>query len=403
MFGLFSKREQVTRALVVDIGSASVGVGVAELHDDGKPIMCATARANMRLREEIKFKDFYLAMLDALSEALEQLKKMEGASVGSVKQVHLTFASPWYNAEARTIQYTKETPFRFNRKLLNSLLEKDLKIFQKEFDAKKQVEEGDKLLMLDRSIIDLRLNGYPTKHEEADSVHEVEATVFISLMSKRVRDAVVKRIKDVCGTSRYTLQSFPMVLYASIRDMMAVGDDFVLADVGGEVTDVVFVHDTVPERTYSLPLGHNTLVRHLASRLGTSLEHAQSSLTMFADKKIDPSEEENIKGAIQDVLNKFRESLAEIVAEQAQDFMLPPLVFATIDEGPMKWLKAGMGVSTIESLTIDAYTVTPIVLSGAILDNYIKYNRGVRRDTFLALESYFLEKIIYLDDFMERE
>lgn len=401
MFGLFNSRDKDTRALIVDIGSGSVGASIVDLVHDDRPVVHRTARTEMRLREDIHFKDFYLAMLEALRTTLELLKKGDAnktVPIGSVKHVHLTFASPWYSAEARTIQYRQKTSFRFSRSFLKKLLAEDLEHFRAEFDAHKQVEDDDTLLLLDQAVIDVRLNGYSTEQIEADSVHEAEATVFVSLMSEKVRDAVKKVVGEVCGTSRYTLQSFPMVLYTAVRDMMVIGDDFVLVDIGGEVTDIVFVHDSVPERTYSIPLGHNTIVRHVAGVLGTSLLQGRSALDMLAKGTLDTEAAEHMKVAIGEVMAKFRGALGEIVSEQAREFMLPERVFLTIDTAPVEWLYAHLGSRTLGRMTIDSYTTQPIMLTDTLLAGYVEHIRGIRRDTFLSLEAIFLQKILYLKD-----
>ena len=113
----FGGKEKKELALIIDIGSASVGAAIAVLSREGKPTIFTTIREDMVFQEDLDIARFRTSMRDALAKALRTLERLlpdvlkkTGGSPPS--RVYVTFSSPWHASETRTISSVQDKPFR---------------------------------------------------------------------------------------------------------------------------------------------------------------------------------------------------------------------------------------------------------------------------------------------------
>ena len=125
IFGGTKHKEEL--ALVFDIGSSSVGGALFIMQKNNVPQIIFSIREPIVLEKEISFDRFLnLAMQSLLMVA----SKISTQGLGAPKKIFCVLSSPWYASQTRAIVLKKNAPFIFNSKLADSLIEKEIKLFE---------------------------------------------------------------------------------------------------------------------------------------------------------------------------------------------------------------------------------------------------------------------------------
>ncbi len=195
-------------------------------------------------------------------------------------------------------------------------------------------------------------------------------------------------------TENIKFSSFAMNTFALARDMFVEKEDFVLIDIGGEVTDLSLIRKEVLRESISFPIGPNFMIRGIALEMKCSLDQAKSYLSLYkdghAEAKIAKKLEDVISGLKADWLKSFQESLANI----SNDISIPATIFITVDQE-----LAGFFSEIIKSEQFSQYTLTEskfevIFLGVQALHGNATFTEDVTRDSFLIMESIYINRYL---------
>src|SRR3989344_7958925 len=93
-----TKKHEHGRALLVDIGSASIGAAIARFSKEQKPLLEITTRNDIVFQENLNFKRFVSATTEALTKTLNQIQKRSSARPD---HIHCVLSSPWFVSQTR--------------------------------------------------------------------------------------------------------------------------------------------------------------------------------------------------------------------------------------------------------------------------------------------------------------
>ncbi len=141
------------------------------------------------------------------------------------------------------------------------------------------------------------LNGYQTSKPYGKQTKSIEISIFLSMISKEVETKTRKVLEKIFHSHTIAFHSFALTSFSAIRDIFHSEEDFLLVDVGGEVTDVSLVRRGILLETVSFPTGKNFLLRSVVLDLNTIPEEAHTLIRMFLDNK-----ESKESGKLQKVL-----------------------------------------------------------------------------------------------------
>jgi hypothetical protein len=390
--GIFwGTKEKEELALVFDIGSASIGGSLFLIQKSNAPKIIYSVREPITLEKEISFDRFFSLTLKSLETVANKICL---TGLGAPKKVFCVLASPWYASQTRTIIFKKNTPFIFNQKLADTLLQKDIKLFEEE-SSKKYIDSKNRILPIELKTMQIILNGYSVSEPLDQKATELEMTVFISMSGEQV----LERIKDIIGKHFYSrnikFSSFAMASFAVVRDLFHDQDNFLLMDIGGEVTDISMIKKDILRSSISFSLGKNFLIRGIASTLDCSINEAISYISLYKNGHIADSSLVKIEPIINKLkmewLTKFQESLVNL----SNDISIPATIFLTVDQD-----LADFFTETIKSEQFNQYTLTEskfqiILLGNQTLEEIVSFKSGTLRDSFLTIDSIYINRFIY--------
>ena len=389
--GIFSRsKEKDKLAAVFDIGSSSVGAALFFMQKSGFPKIVFSIREPIILEEKFSIDRFLFLAVKSLEVVLDKVSK---AGLGAPSLIFCVLCSPWYASQVRTIKLEKNAPFLFTSKLADSLTEKEVSLFEEEHLAE-YTSVGSKVRVIELKNIKTMLNGYGTAKPINQKAKELEMTIFISISPEQILGEIEKSIYLHFNHRTIKFLPFVMTSFAVTRDMFMNEENFLLIDIGGEVTDISMIKKDTLRESVSFPIGHNFIIRGTASALNCSLNEAKSFISLYKNGHADDSTNQKLEPIIiklkAEWLGCFQESLQNL----SNDISIPATVFITVDQDMVDFFS-----ETIKTEQFNQYTLTEskfkvIFLNTSALHGVAVFEENIVRDPFLILESIYINRFL---------
>ena len=130
--GGFSKDIKDGLAVILDIGSGSVGGALVSFSENKKPKILFSVRKPIIFQNDFKFERFLSSMLKAADQVLEEISK---AKQGKPKQVFCILAAPWYVSQARNIISEDKKTFTVTTKRVDDLITHEVESLKENFNT----------------------------------------------------------------------------------------------------------------------------------------------------------------------------------------------------------------------------------------------------------------------------
>lgn len=330
MFSIFSRSDRPEPVVLIHIGSASVGVALAEI---GGPIPSVhfTARGMLPFQDRLDYDRFFEATFTTLESLLKSLTT-EGVAdftkskgyAPHITKVGLVLSSTWYVSKTLVLSEVKDKQFRVTSEVLRDLAASGRKAFETEIRAGTYPHIGTDAVVLEESLVDASLNGYSTHDPLQKMTKDLKVSLLVSLMSASFSDRVFETIDRVM--SGYTLHphSYGLTAYSIIRDLFPEEKSFLIVDIDGELTDVAVVKDEVLSESISFPCGKHSVLRCLGDDLGPVETRA---------KLLERTTLKNVKKARDEWLAQYTAAIGSL----AEHVAIPNRVFISGNSDVLPW------------------------------------------------------------------
>lgn len=389
VFSFFTRLKQdESLALLVDIGSASVGAALARLEPGKAPHILSTAREDIPFQETLSSARFLSGMLHALERALKKLQT-QNKGYGVPSHTFCTFSSPWLMLKNRKLRISRTGSFQVTEKNLNAFLDEDIELLKGEL---KGTLPPTDIEIIEKKIIEIKLNGYEIKNPYGQMTHQVEALAIVSLSSKRVIAGVERIIGRYFHAPSVSFGSFPVAAFSTIRDMFPMEKNFLLVDITGETTDISLVVDDLLGGTTSFSRGKNFFVREISAGEHTLHAEAVTLLGMFLRDALEGKKRDNIGSIVAQSKDKWVSHFEKSLASFTNIGPLPRKVFFTAD-ADMAGFFTGL-INTIRPESLMGEGFETLYLDQLIMTKFVTFESEVVRDPFIVVEALVAGKLI---------
>ncbi len=385
----FSKKTLDTSSiLLVDVGSASVGVARAQLAPRSSPVILDTTRHDIPFQESLSSSRFIIAMNRALENALKDIKTKNKEPI-TPAHIFCALSSPWFILKSRRISLLDEDGVLVTEKLIEKLLDDDTEKLKTELSG---TLPSDDIAVIERKVIKIRLNGYEIKDFYGKKTTELEIESVVSLSSRRAIETIKRLLSHFSFGSQIHFTAFPLAAFSAIRDMFPKEQNFLFLDITGEATDIsLIVRDAVKE-TMLFSRGKNFFMREISNTKKTSHEEAVSLFSLYLRDELGANEKQAVENIINHCRNEWRERF-----EKALDVPLLSLtpvrkVFFTADADSRKLFEEL--ITSAHARVLDKNGCEVCYLDYATLATFVTFASGVTRDPFLMLEALFAKKML---------
>ena len=388
---IFKNRQKKQElVLIFDVGSSSVGGALVLMSKANFPKIIYSKRESIKLGKAVDFNDLSEATLKSLEKIANTISV---AGLGSPDKIFCILSSPWYMSETRNIILSKNTPFIFSKKFADSLIKKEVNIFEQEC-KKKYVAGNSEIVPIELKNIKITLNGYDTQKPLNQKATLLNMSIFVSASEKKILESIKETIGRYFYSKDMKFSSFVMSSFSSVCSTFINQKDFLLVDIGGEITDISMIKDDVLHSSISFPLGENFLIRGVSSILDCSLEEAIPLISLYKNEHMSDSSLNKIEPIIKKLrnewLSKFQESLSNI----SNDISVPATVLLTVSQEFSDFF-----TETIKSEQFSQYILTEskfnvIFLGNQAFNGMVTFSENTLRDPVLVIDSIYVNRLL---------
>lgn len=387
--GIFSKsKEKKELTIVFDVGSSSVGGAVFLIQKSGVPKIIYSIRESIPLEDSVDFD----RLLSLTSKTLETVaNKIDMMRLGAPKKVSCVLSSLWYVSQTRTIRLEKNTLFTFTLKLADSLIQKEVALFKEEHSNK---DYNVTVQQIELKNMQTKLNGYVVSNPLGKKAKELEMTIFISMSPKQIIEKFEQAIGGYFHPSNLNFSSFAMTSFVIARDTFASQKDFLLVDIGGEVTDISLIKNNVLCESISFPMGKNFLLRGMAAKLKNSLSEAKSLVSLYKDNHADEVTEKRLKLVINKLRLEWLENFQESLSNLSDSVSVPSVIFMTADQDLADFFSETIKIEQANQYALTEQKFKVVLLGTKVLHGFAILEKNVVRDPSLIIESIYINSFL---------
>jgi hypothetical protein len=389
---LFSKKSETDAELIFDIGSKSVGGGIFERQAKGGTKLLYAAREPIAFQNELTGDVLLATMLRSFSNLLLHLEKyginhLRTASGQKyrIRSATIVISSPWHSSETKMIQLNFDKPTVITKAFVSEIIVKEEKDFEN--SVEKSIQNHPDFCVLERKIMEIRLNGYTTAVPYGKETQNIEIRLFNSVASVKMLERIESLIVHYFHIDNFIFHTFSVASYVSIRDAFRGIEDFLIVQIGGEVTDVVIAKNGTLTETISFPFGHNGLLRVLdkicAGHPQCSLE---ALLTLHETAGITTTDKQKVESALSETKKLWWKHFNQAVSNFSQNAYLPEMVFLFEESPYSTFFETVLSEANPDKLAAGSSSLTIKVVGRDVLK---KIEGNVIHDPILAMETEF--------------
>jgi len=385
--GIFSSHKPKI-AIVVDIGSSSVGAAAVLLSSGYKPKVFYSVREEMIFQKNFSFERFASSMLKTLGKVLTDISVVKLPD-HSGKTFSCFLSSPWYASQTIILEKKTDVPVMVDEKFLYELQKKEIE----DFKVREIEKIGRDAVILETKTIQTKLNGYETGDPFGKKAQEIEVAIYASISSEKIVKAITERVKKVFHMSSPQFYSFSLASFTAIRDMFHE-KNFLFMDISGEASDLSVVRNHILEETIAFPIGKNSVIRKIAEETALDFQESASLFRMVKDEDLEKTAGRKIKKAMLAAGKEWILSFQNALSSASTEESFPKDIFVTADNDVSKWFIENLQDAGTDSFSVVGNAFTIRHLNGTFLSAFCDSETGSERDPFLMIESLFLDRAV---------
>lgn len=400
MFSLFKKPDEEIVA-IFDIGNGSIGGALVKFSKTDHPVILYTIREPITYMPQTDADHLLASMLKLLKSVAEHLahnglKHIKTSPFGShkLKDVYCVFASPWYISQTKTIKEEKEIPFAITKETINDLVKKEQELFYKELkEGKYENLFGPDTRLLEKRVINIRLNGYDVEEPIGKKVKELELTLFSSYISQQIMAEVESTLHAAFAIRNIHHFSYGLVSWNASRIIFPDIHNAFFIDVSGETTDISLIVRDILIETISFPLGRNMLIRDVVKSLSITPDVALSFLALYYDGTLEKKFAEKLTEVIKPIEQAWTKEFTTALTTFQKIYSLPQTAFVTADLDIATFFLNAMQATLPVELNLPKNSLAVTFIGADKVQPYVYELRGIKHDSFIGIESIFLNEL----------
>jgi hypothetical protein len=291
-------------------------------------------------------------MIATASRAVEDMRKKaalwnEHQRIVPQRIEHVAFflAAPWSATTVKTLHFSRTKPFKMTFPVLERMLAEE----------EKAADTPEHMLLIERTAVSLRLNGYDVDSIPSSLVTSADVTLASSTAVESLHAHLTDLARHMPGSPRISFHSFALPAMYAIRAAYPAMKEALIIDAGAEVTEIVVIKGGIPTARATAPSGTHILLRTLATHAHMGAKEADTALSLAAHDGTRLSAE--LREPLESAAGKWAEKVSQALAPLATHG-LPLNVFLFGDTRAVEWLARALSASSLPSV---ASTLTPRV------------------------------------------
>lgn len=376
-FFSFLKKNKESYSLVFNIGSGSVSGGIIRFTEKAGVDVVHYAYEPITFQDEISIPKHLELMKNSLTllagklqaEGLKKITSKNGRRP-QMDRIFYVFSSPWCASQTKVIKVKESKAFKVTEIYLNRLVAEQEKKLQVDISLSGEV--------IEKKIIQIKVNGYSLNDIYGKIVKDLELSVFFTVVPSEILQTVEKAVSSTFNVKDVWCHSLSLSIFSVIRNFFPLKDDFIYMDVSEEITDISVVRDNTITNEASLPFGRNDFIRELSRVLKVSPQIADSMIKMQSTKNNDELAAMKLAVAMDKAAQDWLARIFSVLNSLKDKIYVPEAIFLIANQDLNHFLK--------EKLQRQDFKVE-------LLDNRKIRPSTVGEDVIFKIELLFLDNL----------
>jgi cell division ATPase FtsA len=353
----FIKKNKESYSLVFDIGSGSISGGIVRFTEKAGVQMIHYAKEIIPFQEQISIPKHLQLMKSTLTGLASKIRTEGLSKIISKKnniiidRVFYVFSSPWSDSQTKTIKIKESKPFKVTEAYLNKLIIEQEKQFQIDISKSGKI--------IERKIIQLKINGYEVTDFYNKSTKDLEVSVFFTVVPEDILKIVDDAVSKTFNIKSVWCHSLSLSIFSVIRDLFPQKEDFIHIDVSEEMTDISIIKDNIVASTASLPLGRNDFIRELSAVLKVTESIADSMIKMHTTQSNDQFASLKLSVAMDQAAQNWITKMYEVIDSFREKIFVSDTIFLIAHNDLTPFLKDKLQKRDFKVLLIDNKKIKP--------------------------------------------
>ena len=385
-----SKKTKNECVLVFDIGSGSIGGAIVLISPGAIPNILYSFRSEMPFQEKATGARLFSLMSRSLSQVVMALSRegFEAAGFGAqrprIEKILVSLSAPWMVALGTFLQLRNKEPMVVTETVFATLLE--------HFDKSENglVENIPKeCKSMEGHLQWSVLNGYRTAAPFGKEAAEVEFAVFRSFSAPRITERVTGIIADFFHAECVRLHAFSYVSFRAVQKIYPREENFILADVSGEQTEVVIARNGAIADVATFPFGRNYVARLLVKEGGIPAGSIETFFRLSSEGTSASKMTERVRKLLGRVREDWRNSFEKALASASEEPFFPRSVFITADADIVPIVSSALSDEMAIRLNLAPWKFRVIPIGAKELAPLAQWSAPKKDDAFIAIVSSF--------------
>jgi hypothetical protein len=285
MLGLGKHGPDGKYAVIVDIGSGSVGIAIVAsdivteeypiIYSDRIPATLGKTTTTLLIKkiEEALFQAF----LKLGSDGLKSLASYDRN--GRISYLQVTISAPWTHTVSQQAIYEEEVEFKITHSLINQLVASARKKVTTILADNPNLQKED-LQIFSQATLYISANGYNIESPIGLSAQKLYISHAIGLAQKHLLVTLREMRDKVLPNIAIQGHTFMLVYYKIIRHIFPNQSEFCLIDITHEATEIGIVRNYELKKTLHVTIGSQTLLRTIEDKTGIPAKNS----TLFLEE-----------------------------------------------------------------------------------------------------------------------
>jgi len=369
---------------VISIGSSSVGGMLSKREENGTIKVIAAAREPINFLLDVSFDAFWRCARQSLEKVLTKINDAEKPD-----KIFCIFSSPWFVSQRRLILKREKDSFYITKKLIEDIVDDEIKRLKESKKTNIASTQGETAL-IERHAMKITANGNPIDITERKKTTEIKVHAYISSGIKKTLNETREIIREKLGWAKISFHTLPIVTTTELKKTINAEKGFILADIGGEITDITLVEKNEIKEVASFPKGKNHVIRKISSRFKISLDEAQSLLNIYKKEHIKEKDAFAIKTILQETKEDWLGFLYDTLEKISENNKPLPsnLLLMSLDKLEQDFIK-DIQSSQFTKFTNPGERFIARQIMPKSLEHLFEIAQGTKRDVFLMIETLF--------------
>jgi len=384
LFGNAKKTGEGSVTAIFDIASSSVGGILLKKKKNQLPEILSSVRQDVIFDRGAHFSAIWRVFLEAFASVSKHLKRDFNQVPGSVLCV---FSCSWFTSQTKLVKIQREKSIEVKKDLIKTFIEEQSDLFKKQWHNS---------VFFERRMMKTLLNGYEVENPFDKFSRNIELYIYLSLGISHIEENLKEEICKCLKTDKIVFHTFPFIAFSVLRKILDTKEGFILADIAGELTDILLIRDGIVEEVNCFNKGENFFIRRLASALNLDFTEAKAVFRQYQRAELISEKSLKVGNVLRLASGEWVKSLGELFKNMSSDRLLPQKFYFCGEAGSLKEITSCVSADDFSGFTILSKPFTVSLLEPSIFKDSFEFTKGFsdNKDISLLMSSFFADKFV---------